>query len=204
MSMTIHFGLAAGVLGATINLAQPGYTTRPIDTRLLQRLDESYQDTGPLRTSLLLQPIDLRQPLGFEDVFRLPGSGKADRHARISGGLTAVFPRSAYVNTEKGRIAIVPAGTIYYIGSVPAEAPIARAVVEASEAMRSDTRASAPAAGERVAGRESRASKQSQVSDNKRDTTVNSPPGIMTDEAYRRERVSELLQQAAAVPQRSR
>ncbi len=206
LNVWINSLLAACAMGATVIPIQPGGTARPIDPRTLQRLDESRQDTGPLRTSLFLQPTDLRQPLGFEDVFRLPGGGRGgpDRLARISGGLTAVFPRSVYVNTKKGQVATVPAGTIYYIGALPAEAPTERPVVEASEAMRWDNRASGMVNTERVRGADSRVRESSQVVRATRPTDDARSSGMMTDEGYRRERLRVLLGQAAAVEQRSR
>ncbi len=92
----------------------------------LQLVDPRHDDIGPLALSLKdLQP-DLRQPSGFDKIYRVGNHNPRgdDRFARVSGALAAVFNRSEYtsVKTKKGgtRIRIdVPAGTIYYIGGIP-------------------------------------------------------------------------------------
>lgn len=98
-----------------------------------QMIDAGRADRGPLATSARRVPIDLRVPLSFDRVYRVPGSttgvqvpGAAageELYARISGGLTAVFPRSEYVATKRGTAAIIPPGTIFYIGALPKPAP---------------------------------------------------------------------------------
>jgi hypothetical protein len=41
--------------------------------------------------------------------------------ARVSGGIAAVFPASEYISDRKGKVhTVVPAGTVFYIGGVPA------------------------------------------------------------------------------------
>ncbi|MBY0311055.1 MAG: hypothetical protein K2W85_03200 [Phycisphaerales bacterium] len=98
-----------------------------------QMIDAGRADRGPLATSARRVPIDLRVPLSFDRVYRVPGSttgvqvpGAAageELYARISGGLTAVFPRSDYVSTKRGPAALIPPGTIFYIGALPKPAP---------------------------------------------------------------------------------
>lgn len=78
-------------------------------------LQQGHEDVDPLGRSLFNQPLDLRTPTGFEQVYDL-GDG---RLARIDGGLFAVFPRSTYTATPTGLSPSVPPGTIYYIGPPP-------------------------------------------------------------------------------------
>lgn len=98
-----------------------------------EQVDAGRADRGPLSTSARQVPIDLRLPLSFDRVYRVPGSTNGVRvpgapageevYARISGGLTAVFPRSDYVATKKGTAVLIPAGTIFYIGELPKPMP---------------------------------------------------------------------------------
>lgn len=103
-------------------LGSPGFSST------LQTVDPRHDDVGPLALSLRdLQP-DLRQPTGFEKVYRIGqrSPNGDDRFARVSGALAAVFSRSEYTRVQRrnGGSAIrvdVPAGTIYYIGGIPAQ-----------------------------------------------------------------------------------
>lgn len=111
---------------------QTSQTLRPIGSpgfsSTLQTVDPRHDDVGPLALSLRdLQP-DLRQPTGFEKVYRIGqrSPNGDDRFARVSGALAAVFNRSEYTRVQRrnGGSAIrvdVPAGTIYYIGGIPAQ-----------------------------------------------------------------------------------
>lgn len=102
-----------------------------------QIIDAGRADRGPLSTSPRRLPTDLRVPLSFDRVYRVPGAttgvqvpGAAsgeELYARISGGLTAVFPRSEYVATKRGPAAVIPPGTVFYIGELPKPAPGATA-----------------------------------------------------------------------------
>lgn len=89
-------------------------------SKLLDPVDPGVADTGPLSVSERLMPADLRVPTAFERVYRLSGEHEG-RFARVSGAITAVFPRSQYVRTEYGDVPEIPTGTIFYIGGVPAD-----------------------------------------------------------------------------------
>lgn len=78
-------------------------------------VDPGYEDTGILGESFRLPMADLRQPDGWDRVYRMEGRDGAI-FARRNGGVTAVFPQSDYINTRDGSIPTVPAGTIYVIG----------------------------------------------------------------------------------------
>lgn len=195
--------LSVGLLGSAAPGMQP---VRPIDSRDLVRLDQTRQDTGPLSTSLLMQPTDLRVPLDFEDVYRIGGPrGDGERLARISGGLAAVFPRSTYRVTSKGVQAQVPPGTVFYLGSLPAEPASASRVSPVAAAMFANTRASTTAPASARIGRHEPAMAVRTQSQIRQDVSDRDLEGcIMTDEAYRGARVRALLETAAASSQASR
>lgn len=197
IACTLAMGLAGG--------AAPGMQpVQPMNAPSLERLDQARQDTGPLSTSLLMQPTDLRVPLDFEDVFRIGGPG-GERLARISGGLAAVFPRSTYRVTSKGLQVQVPPGTVYYLGSLPAEPTVTRPISPVAAALSANTRAaSAVPVTPRLTGTDSPAITRTQTQ-LRQDVSEHQVAGcIMTDEQYRGARVRELLQTAAARSQASR
>lgn len=98
----------AGCVIAPVARAQPTPPVRPIDAGVA--------DVGPLAQSLRITPIDLRKPTRFDAVY--PAQG--DQLMRIDGGLRAVFPRSVYRASPRGAVAMIPPGTVFYIGDPPA------------------------------------------------------------------------------------
>ncbi len=116
-----------GVLVCVLAMSAAGVAQAQVGNRLqLEPVDPDHGDVGPLRVSTRSMPVDMRSPSGFDRVFRVPGSTGGvgamdvpeDRFARVSGGIAAVFPRSDYVDGKKGKYALVPAGTVYYIGGI--------------------------------------------------------------------------------------
>lgn len=90
------------------------------------RVQQGVADAGPLHVDLRVQPVELRAPMDYDSVYRgtLPNGygGTTDYFARISGAVTAVFPQSVYIDAAEGvRSAVVPPGTVYYIGELPEE-----------------------------------------------------------------------------------
>ncbi len=81
-------------------------------------VDAGYSDVGPLTASLRLEGFDLRSPDDWDRVYQLKGID-GDLFARRSGGLTAIFDRSQYIDSPYGTLAKIPAGTIYVIGEPP-------------------------------------------------------------------------------------
>lgn len=92
-------------------------------------MEQTIGDVDPLRRGSRLVPLDLRTPSNFDRVYRIPGAargipadpfgasaGGGDRFVRISGAVTAVFPRSEYTPTRGGLAAEIPAGTVFHIG----------------------------------------------------------------------------------------
>ena len=137
-----------------------GQSTDPFAPADPVRLDEGRGDVGPLSRSLRTPAIDLREPSGFEHVYRVPasapypwvyagsaGAQRLEQLERRDGALRAVFDRSVYRNTRRGAVAEIPAGTVFRIGpeprwpmlptapvrteaSMPASAPIATSALQ--------------------------------------------------------------------------
>lgn len=92
----------------------------------LERVTPGVGDVGPSSVDLRVPEVDLRQPLDFDAIYRL---GRRDPRqpfdtrplVRVSGATIAVFPRSTYAATRGGPVATVPAGTIFYQGTLPPE-----------------------------------------------------------------------------------
>ncbi len=91
-----------------------GQPLRPFE---LEAIDAGVEDVDPLARGGRLQARDLRIPIGFEHVYRVPG--RDDLFMRIDSGLVAVFPRSVYVQTQTGVTPIVPPATRFYPGGLP-------------------------------------------------------------------------------------
>jgi hypothetical protein len=108
MAHKIRFILMVLVIAAAPAAAQQKADDRP------RPLDASVEDVGPLSVSLRDYLTDLRQPTGFEHVYRI--GEQDDLLMRISGGLHAVFPRSVYADTRFGPLPRIPPGTFYFLG----------------------------------------------------------------------------------------
>lgn len=98
------------------------------DPNALTPVDQGVTDLGELNTSNRLIPIDLRQPLDFGRLYEAPDD--SGRLMRISGGLSAVFPRSEYAASAGFIFPVVPAGTEFFIGPMPVTAPTAEPAPE--------------------------------------------------------------------------
>jgi len=191
------------------NLLTPAQPLTPVDQR--------FQDLNPLATSLRSLPTDLRQPSNFDRVYRVrtPGGAQDEQFARVSGALTALFPRSEYTQTKRGTRADVPAGTIFYIGGLPHAGPgrigphqlgvgaqgSPWAAVERADSL-VDRRFDPFAAPARVGPADPLAApaEPDRSLYEHRCARVPPAPHIFTDEAYRARRLRELLTTAAANP----
>jgi hypothetical protein len=107
----IYYGFAFSFI-SFLCLAQPTHLE-------LVPVDAGVEDVGAHSASFKMQQQDLRVDMGFEKLYRVAGSDGI--FVRKSGGLTAVFQKSAYLQTGSGDTPIVPAGTVYYIGDIPAD-----------------------------------------------------------------------------------
>ncbi len=191
-----------------------------VQWRDLKVVEPGVGDVGPVATGTRLLPTDLRQPSGFERVYRVPGSTRGvyglapseagERLARVDGAITAVFPRSEYVKTKKGIRPVFPADTIFYIGNSPLldlpapAAPHERSVnavsyaygVPPSTMQVASLRASAELADLRVHPGEDR-----YFEEPARPLKPDEPPpaaNVFTDEQFRRARIRSLLMSAVA------
>jgi hypothetical protein len=189
-------------------------------------VEQGVGDVGPASRSLRVAPLDLRQPSDFDRVYRIPSGvgpgvgrggllappGPGDRFARVNGAVTAVFPRSQYTVTSRGLVPDVPAGTVFYIGRLPAgEVGAGRSPGEGAAAggarVGVGVGAEGPLNGGAVGALPSGRVEAETVGG---PAPVNAPPpgplgrdrsspagGVLTDEGYRRARVRELVMEAA-------
>lgn len=167
----------------------------------LRPLDPGRGDVGPLSQSLRIRPVDLREPSRFDAVYRTAG----DQLMRIDGGLTAVFPRSVYRASPGGAIALIPPGTIFHIGPVPA----ARAWLSGADAQAApgagsngtwrDPWVNTAAVPRRVQTRiESSTLQWARIEDPSRIESAIDVHTIWWDDAFRARRVESLLARAAS------
>lgn len=111
--------------------------TSPMTTvRDLEPIEQRIEDVDPLATGFRRIELGLRQPFGFEEVYRVPGDD--ERFMRIDGGLYAVFPQSVYTNRRFGELPLIPANTVFWIGTPDflLRAETSSSPSEATEAMR--------------------------------------------------------------------
>ncbi len=112
-----------GFLACGLVISAAGVTHAQVDPRArgveaLQPVEAGSVDSSPLAGSMQLLPIDLRQPTGFDEVYRV-NTGHGSAFARMDGGLRAVFPRSEYGLGPNGVETQIPAGTTWVIGDTP-------------------------------------------------------------------------------------
>lgn len=189
----------------------PSQIGRP-NTLKPQLVEQGVGDLNPLQTSNRLVPQDLRQPTGFDRVYRLSGDPAKNNgsglFARMDGGITAVFPWSTYGVSRKGDvIPTVPPGTKYYIGAVPQSALGSTMPVTTPDAEKSfnfvDRSARPSASAERPAQQadnsiptSARHVLRGEGSPDQPAVKPSTPPSIWTSETYRRARLEELITQA--------
>jgi hypothetical protein len=79
-------------------------------------VEQAIGDVSPLSLSIRRVEPGLAQGANFDQVFRY-----GDGYLRVQGGLYAVFDNSVYARDKsKGKLnAVVPPGTMYYIGPPP-------------------------------------------------------------------------------------
>ena len=155
-------------------------------------VEQGIEDVEPAAVSLRVPWVDLREPLGFDEVWQGlwsdPFLGEREVFMRSSGAITAVFPRSSYVQTEEGTLVEIPAGTIFYLGRPPAgleraperESPPGRIDLRRNTALTAAPSAQDAAASVRIEAAGSHVEF-----------------GIWTSETYRTARVARLLRSAA-------
>lgn len=98
-------------------LAATGMVTLSATAMAQQPVEQTVGDVSPLSVSLRRLEVGLRQPVGFDQVYRVTGEDGEDRFMRRHGGLRAVFPRSLYsTNRSQQSEALIPPNTVFQIG----------------------------------------------------------------------------------------
>jgi hypothetical protein len=182
----------------------------------LRRVEGGVGDVDPLGASLKQLSVDLRQPVGFGGVYQVPASrsptGRA-AFARMSGATVAVFDQSMYVASPKGPVAAIPPGTVFYIGGLPRARPagtpgdpnlLVSTAVDMRAPVSVDMTSSSklPSKGENAPGdaTDSQSGAERVAEQWPRDAGLGGErpgTGMFGDEAYRGDRVVELLRRAA-------
>lgn len=217
--------LGAGVAAQPVNPDRPALD-QPfgVPASRFSKVEQTVGDVDPLGVSIRNLQTDLRQPMGFRDVFRIQGSSRdaagwgipnptgGDLFARMDGAITAVFPQSVYINTRNGMVPLVPPGTVFFIGALPfdrfgaatCESPTSPDWVDTRVDTRVGTAPAVPAAGhitDHADQREVPSSARRDKAAGDRAGVQKPPPApspsIMTDEPLRRKTVRELIMRAA-------
>ncbi|GAB5495100.1 MAG: hypothetical protein Phyf2KO_01800 [Phycisphaerales bacterium] len=168
----------------------------------LKPVEEGFEDVSPLASPNRLEPIDLRRPSGFEQVYEITTPSGEKAFVRIDNGLVAIFDRSDYLaGTNRAHI---PPNTRFKIGTHGLTANSEPTIETTAASGRIDRRVS-----NRAPNRPStyRAPQQQRIpasdSPDESDANVASvegPPSIVTNEVYRRLRLTQLLLDAIEKP----
>lgn len=118
--MLAGFAGFVGFIVSTAAAATP--PSRLNEAPTLKPVDPGVGDVGPLSGPGRTLPTDLRQPANFDRVYEVELDGKRF-FVRAHGGIFAVFPRSDYIQSRGGVVPIVPAGTVFHLGSLPQNKP---------------------------------------------------------------------------------
>ncbi len=105
----------AGLAILLLTLAAPAWA-QDTEADRFREVEAGFEDVGPGAVSTLVWPVDMRAPTNFERVYEVVGSGGL--YARRAGAVTAVFDRSLYAGAGTP---LIPAGTIFYLGSLPVD-----------------------------------------------------------------------------------
>lgn len=140
----------AACAGATGSAAFAQRGLPPIPGALpepLQPIDEGIADRGSGAVSFRRIEVDQRQDTNFDHIYTAPG--RPDLLMRRDGAITAIFPQSIYAVSKGGMIPMIPAGTIYFLGTPSCDdpclpAPIAGAPTRSSVPDRDTRTNSAP------------------------------------------------------------
>jgi hypothetical protein len=93
----------------------PDYLSGSAWSRLLP-IDPGTADLGPLGSQTRMLSRNIRQDRDFGILYQGLARDGSSWFARRDAGITAVFPRSAYVQTADGEVAIIPPDTTFVIG----------------------------------------------------------------------------------------
>ncbi|MHC4218813.1 MAG: hypothetical protein ACYSU7_10210 [Planctomycetota bacterium] len=176
----------------------------------LDPVDQAIEDVSVLSTSLRKIEPGLGQPNDFARVFRV--NGRQDLYMRQQGGLYAVFPESEYGPDKEGRLqSLIPDGTVFYIGRPALLDPEPMSADPAPEGLiqgRIDLRVKGT---ELFSLQDHRWGRQHPSKINPSPLPPVGPPiptallpPIVSDEAYREERLRSLMRRAAGHAARGR
>lgn len=179
--------LAAVIAGAALAPTQ-GASAQALPEGI-EPVDQGIADRGPLSTSLRNTPQDLRLPFGFQRLFRF--TNESERLVRIDGGLYAMFPESAYARAKNGVIPLIPADTVFSIGTP----------IELQPGFTGPDRAMNDRIDIRV--HDLPPPRRRDAEDGRQDFEPPMPAGksIVNDEEYRQARLAELMSRAARAAQ---
>jgi hypothetical protein len=211
--------LAALVVTASA-AAQPENVN--VGGQLWKPAEPTVSDLGPLNTSQRVMPLDMRATSSFDKLYKLDARprffgdrAQGEYYMRRSGAVSAVFPRSSYRALEEGVLAEVPAGTVFSLGGdigrlIDAPPPAPRRNIFSAQPV-NPRNEPAPTNPNRPDYRVPQGPPAPPAAPARADRPRRDPaelvyPGpdeplarsIWTDEGYRRERVSALLDQALA------
>ncbi|MDA0803889.1 MAG: hypothetical protein O2819_09110 [Planctomycetota bacterium] len=189
LSLSLLVSLLGGMGAGPSSAAEQGTTGQGasvIDTGDLIPVTPG-EDGDPLRIQLFDPRINLRVDDSFAGTYSVRGT---DLYARRASGLYAVYQRGEYVRYAGRDIAVVPAGTVYAIGSPDISLnygspwlPMASRPARAINPARSVTGASV----------HSRLAPASATEADHRDGPSSRGPRIAVDSAYRAECLRDLL-----------
>lgn len=168
--------------------------------------DQRVEDHNPLARSLRVVEDGLAAPAGFRQLYRLRGI--ENRFVRGQGALFAVFPESVYAPTRQGEVALVPAGTVFYIGLPDAERIRDDAGISDGRAMRDPEDLPPLLIGRQHDWRSDASRDRADIvseadsflfrtTGRRASSSDEGEPGIVSSETYRARRVRELLRRAA-------
>lgn len=206
-------GLHAVALSLLAHAQPSPYTSDPRQTTTYRQIDQGLADQSPLSASARVVPLDLRQPVGFDQLFQLTGpGGRLETRGvpnrmdggnglffRFSGGLVATFPRSVYAETPAGLQPLIPPGAVFSIGQKPAWGPGPHVASLPSRPSAIVGQPKAPIPG---ASRPARASSTAAPAPSPRlaagadraaTRDPREPESLWTNEAYRRKLIERLL-----------
>lgn len=183
--------LAAGAAGgqpAVPSAVPPARTpdATPGGWAAFEPIGQDMEDVNPLAVDLRLEPqVQLQYPLGFRGLWRFENDRGESYFARADGAVTAVFPRSVYLRTEKGVQTPVPPGTLFIIGE-PSRATLRQLGLTPPSPRAWVRPESIDEVVERL--REARRSLEGEAP----------PPSIWNDRGYRARRLGAIIRRAGA------
>lgn len=83
----------------------------------LRMVDQLYEDTDLLRTSLRVLNHEMRQPQGFSQLYE--DTANPGTYVRVSGAIYQVSKNTKYIHTEDATYVGIASGTVFYIGGMP-------------------------------------------------------------------------------------